>query len=291
VTRGVLASARPHRDPQPGLPQRRSFDREVVARVQHLNGITKTTIGTAVHGKRSYPLLACVAQSPGFPDRPWILVSAGVHGDEIAGVYAAITFLETRTRSVVPWFQIAVLPCVNPSGFELDTLETASGANLNRLFGTDNPPPEVVAVDSWLDRSGRRFVATFDLHEACSTYRGEGFEPPDNPRACYLYETQANRTRRFGRAMIDALPPSHEVCRWPFIYKDRNDNGVISYPEACRNPIYAERTTLDAFLNSRFTNHSFTLETPMDWPLEKRVGTHMIWLDAALSRLRAGYSH
>ena len=208
-----------------------------------------------------------------------------MHGDEVRGVFAALEFLETRIRRVLPWFQVAVLPCINPSGFELDTLETAGGANLNRLFGTDSTQPEVVAVESWLKQQ-RRFVSTFDLHEASPNYRGEGFVESDNPRACYLYETQADRARRIGRAMIDALPPSFEVCRWPLIYKDRNDNGVISYPEACKNPIYAEQTTLDAYLNARFTSHSFTLETPMGWPLEKRVQAHLIWLEVAMSRFR-----
>jgi hypothetical protein len=256
-----------------------------VARVQRLNGITTTTIGSAVYGGRSYPILACIAAVQSSPERPWVLISGGVHGDEIAGVFAAVEFLETRTRGLAPRFQMAVLPCINPSGFELDRLETADGANLNRLFGTHSPQSEVASVESWLGRLGQRFIATFDLHEVSSSYRGEGFVESDNPRACYLYETQTDRSQRLGRMMIDALPPSFEVCRWPLIYKDRNDKGVISYPEACKNPIYAERTSLDAYLNSRFTSHSFTLETPMGWPLEKRVQAHLIWLDAAMSRL------
>ena len=88
--------------------------------------------------------------------------------------------------------------------------------------------------------------------------------------------------------MIDAVPPEMGVCRWPLIYEDRNDDGVVAYPEACRNAIYAEQTTFDAYLATRFTSHSFTLETPMGWPLEKRVQAHLIWLELAMSRLRAG---
>jgi len=194
---------------------------------------------------------------------------------------------ETRSRTLAPWFQFAVLPCVNPSGFELGTLETADGADLNRLFGIGSPQPEIVSVESWLRQLQQRSVATFDLHEISPDYRGEGFVESDNPHACYLYEIQSDRARRIGRALINALPPSFEVCRWPFIYKDCNDEGVVSYPEACKNAIYAQQTTFDAYLNARFTSHSFTLETPMGWPLEKRVQAHLIWLGAAMSRLRA----
>jgi hypothetical protein len=44
----------------------------------------------------------------------------------------------------------------SPSGFELGTLETADGANLNRLFGAGTTQPEIVAVDDWLKRFDRR---------------------------------------------------------------------------------------------------------------------------------------
>jgi len=267
------------------LPRGRSFSCEVQVRVERLSGVFTTKIGSAGSDARSYPILACLATGDGAPDRPWVLISAGVHGDEIAGVFAALEFLETRSRTLAPWFQFAVLPCVNPSGFELGTLETADGADLNRLFGIGIPQPEIVSVESWLRQLQQRFVATFDLHEISPDYRGEGFVESDNPRACYLYEIQSDRARRIGRALINVLPPSFEVCRWPFIYKDCNDEGVVSYPEACKNAIYAQQTTFDAYLNARFTSHSFTLETPMGWPLEKRVQAHLIWLGTAMSSL------
>jgi hypothetical protein len=270
---------------RPELPQRRSFGDEVEDRLKRLSGVSTTAIGSAGADARKYPILACVANGLGAPDRPSILVSAGVHGDEVGGVFAALAFLESRAHVAASRFQIVVLPCVNPSGFELDTLETAAGANLNRLFGTESKEPEVAAVESWLEQSGRRFLATFDLHEIAPDYRGEGFVESDNPRACYLYETQTDHSRRIGRALIDALPPAFDVCRWPFIYEDRNTDGVVSYPEACRNAIYAQQTTFDAYLAARFTAHSFTLETPLGWPLEKRIGAHLIWLEAAVSRL------
>lgn len=273
--------------PSVTLPGRRSFAREVEARIRRLKGFVTTTIGSARYGNRVYPILACTTSGAGDRRRPKILVSGGVHGDEVAGVFAALEFLETLAPPLTPWFQIAVLPCMNPSGFELETLETADGANLNRLFGTETRQPEIVAVDSWLRRLNHRFAVTFDLHEVYPDYRGEGFVESDNPRACYLYETQEDHSRRIGRLMVDALPPSFEVCRWPFVYEDTNDEGVVSYPEACRNLVYANRTTFDAYLHGHFTGHSFTLETPMVWPLEKRIQAHLLWLDTALTRLRA----
>jgi len=120
-----------------------------------------------------------------------------------------------------------------------------------------------------------------DLHEVMPTYCGEGFVEADNPRACYLYECQHEARRRLGHEMIAALPAETEVCDWQEIYHDKGDGGVVFYPEACANKIYGQNTTFDAFLNGRYTNHSFTTETPTGWNLEKRVATQLTWLIVA----------
>lgn len=226
-----------------------------------------------------------VRNTPWYSALPVVLVSAGVHGDEPAGVYAAIKLLQLVVPQHRHRFNFVVLPCVNPTGFDNHTLETADGANLNRIFGTGSLQPEVRTIEQWLADTILRFCVTFDLHETRPDYEGEGFQKSDNPLGCYLYETATNRKQRIGRQLIEALPPSMEVSREPKIYLDDNSNGVIYYPEACHNPIYRQNTTFDAYLNGRYTNHSFTTETPTDWKLEKRVEAHLTWLVKALELL------
>lgn len=262
----------------------RKYGDEVVARINGLSGVPTESLAS-VNG---HPLFACVARLETLESKPWVLISGGVHGDEIAGVYAAIRFLASRATAWTDRYQFAVLPCVNPTGFELNTLEAADGTNLNRVWGINSSQPEVAAIERWLKRFKQKFLVTFDLHEVAPDYRGEGFVESDNPRGCYLYETVTDQSPRIGRAMIDALPPGTEVCRWPLIYNDRNDNGVVDYPQACGNEVYKQGTTLDGYLNGRFTTRSFTLETPMGWPLEKRVQTHLLWLETALKQLASG---
>ena len=211
-----------------------------------------------------------------------MLISGGVHGDEPAGVHAALAFLADGQREFNDVLQFVVFPCVNPSGFDAGTLETASGANLNRLFGIDSTQPEVRAIEDCLRIYARRFRMTFDLHEVSPDYVGEEFIEKDNPRAAYLYETVSDESDRIGRLMIDALPSSRRICDWPTIYNDINQAGVISYPEACRNTIYAKGTSFDGFLSRRYTGHSFTLETPTGWSLSDRVDTHLTFLKTAL---------
>lgn len=263
----------------------RSFEDDVMLPIQSLTGLNRRLLGPLEYAGRRYPLIVASPDGSAGENSPWILISGGVHGDEPAGVAACVELLETLLPSWSHRYRFVVLPCINPSGFELDQLPTANGANLNRLFGIGSSQPEVRMIEDWLAEFDRQFLATFDLHEVVPDYRGEGFVESDNPRGCYLYETQKDVRRRIGHQMIAALPGSSEVCEWPSIYNDRNDHGVVAYPESCGNDIYAQQTSFDAYLNGRYTNHSFTLETPTAWPLALRVQTHSIWVETALKLL------
>ena len=275
-----------------GMPQhgaelpfnRRSYAQIVESTLLAMSHVTVEPLATASYGERRYVLYS--ARCGQRTDKlPAILVSGGVHGDEPAGVYAALRFLNDVAPRYVDHFTFLTLPCLNPSGFEQGALETMSGANLNRLFGVRAAQPEVRAVEDWLQTQATGFLATFDLHETRPDYRGEGFVEADNPRGCYLYETTAATERRIGRKLIDALPGDVEICREPRIYLDENSDGVVFYPEACHNPVYKQATTFDGYLNGRYTSHSFTTETPTGWPLDKRVDVHLRWLDHALQLL------
>ena len=258
------------------------FAADVESSLARLNRDRVERMTTVTYGDRAWPIY-CVRPRSLDGARPAVLISGGIHGDEPAGVYAALAFLAHVLHEFDNAFQFIVFPCINPSGFEADTLETASGANLNRLFGISSSQPEVRAMEDWLGRHAIRFQLTFDLHEVRPDYVGEGYTEKDNPHAAYLYETVTDGSPRIGRAMIDALPPGRAVCQWPTIYDDINDRGLISYPEAARNRIYAKGTTLDAFLTGRnYTNHAFTLETPTEWPLRERVATQLTFLRTAL---------
>jgi hypothetical protein len=257
------------------------FAQEVESKLPLLRGYSVEQIAHVSYGDARWPIL-CIRSTPWEVTRPTVLISGGVHGDEPAGVHAALRFLADGQREFNDVLQFVVFPCVNPSGFDAGTLGTKSGANLNRLFGTGSTQPEVRAIENWLRVHARRFRMTFDLHETRPDYVGEGFVEKDNPRAAYLYETVTDDSDRIGRLMIDALPSDRMVCDWPTIYNDINQAGVISYPEACRNPIYARGTSFEGFLSRWYTGHAFTLETPTGWSLSDRVDTHLTFLKVAL---------
>lgn len=237
------------------------FAREVGARLEARHRGALHVLGRARHGGRAYPL---VLVTSGEGDVP-VFVSGGVHGDGPASVYAALQFLERDAAAYARRFRFYVLPCVNPSGFEAETRETAAGVHLGRSFGVGSTAPEVVAVERWLRRDAPHFRVTFDLQEA------------DDPRGTYLSETIAGEQRPLGRRMIADLPLGVDVCARPEVEGDRKEHGVVRNPDA--------DGSLDAYLNGRHTEHSFTTATPGDWALERRVAVHRYYLRAALARI------
>ena len=120
------------------------------------------------------------------PRRTWDEVSGHLRR---RGFPQTVRACRAQFPAVHPGFRFVILPCVNPSGYEGNTLETMHGVNLNRSFGRDSPHQEIRAIESWLEGSGHRFRVTFDLHEAPPDYEGEGFGKSDNPDGTYLYET------------------------------------------------------------------------------------------------------
>src|SRR5262249_24471650 len=61
-----------------------------------------------------------------------IYISAGIHGDEPAGPLAARQLLEENEWP--PDASLWLLPCLNPTGFQLHRRENAEGIDLNRQY-------------------------------------------------------------------------------------------------------------------------------------------------------------
>lgn len=120
----------------------------------------------------TYELMRTV-HGRGAPRR--VLLSAGIHGDELAGVETLSEFLQTRASAkFVQRWEITVLPCINPWGYEHDTRENCDTYDLNREFNSMHAPQEVLFVQSVLRE---RFDLSVELH---SDSDSTGY---------YLYET------------------------------------------------------------------------------------------------------
>ncbi|MEK7138774.1 MAG: M14 family metallocarboxypeptidase [Patescibacteria group bacterium] len=215
-----------------------------------------------------------------------VLLSAGIHGEEPAGVYALLAFLERDIHRFANDFEFLIFPCINPFGFERNYRFNYRGRDINREFKDD-----VCCVESWLvmaelKRRGWSFVCTVDLHETDPNFVGEGFTQWDSPHDFYMWEVCPDKHARIGDKVIDVVRRVAPICIWDTIYQDKNSGGVIWYPEGCVNPVYLEGTTLEGFVSRNYTSQAFTLETPCGWPMWQRTLAHRVALHTILELKR-----
>ena len=216
---------------------------------------------------------------------PKVFLSGGVHGDEPAGVHAIINFLGKHIAYWSKFFNFTIVPCVNPWGLINYTRGNEDGINLNRDFKESPVSKEVKIIQKILGK--QRFIFTMDFHETWPEASRVGTNEPqgDDPDSFYLWELCPDKSKRVGQDIIKNVSDrGYPVCTWPKIYGDRNNNGVIWYPEDCGTECYAQEGPLDSYLLKHHTDHAFTIETPRDWPLENRVDAHLISLITALNK-------
>jgi predicted deacylase len=196
-----------------------------------------------------------------------VLISAGIHGDEPAGIETICYFLEnSRYKAHMDLWEITILPCINPYGFEYDTRENHENKDLNRLFNTHNPPPEVQLAKSIFKPS--YFDITIELHEDCDS---NGY---------YLFQ-KSNKPNGFeiGVKIIEALKDIIAINSDETIENMSAEKGVIHRIKDINQMKYWPMAGYALSMNS---GHCLTLETPTNLAMATRVHAHLVALDHAL---------
>jgi murein peptide amidase A len=197
-------------------------------------------------------------------ERRRVYLSTGIHGDEPAGPLAVERLLaENLWPSDVA---LTVCPCLNPTGFSLNSRENHAGIDLNRdyLRPVSN---EIRSHVAWLE-SQPEFDLTLCLHE---DWEAHGF---------YLYELNPDQRPSLSERMVAAAA---EAC--PIDHSPEIDGRPTTAPGIIRPEI--DPTTRpfwpEAFyLIQHKTRQSYTLEAPSDWPLAVRVEVLVRAVRAAL---------
>ena len=185
-----------------------------------------------------------------------LYVSSGVHGDEPAGPLAIRRALENGWFSRD--FDWVVFPVINPTGLVRGTRETADGIDLNRDYRR-LVAPESRAHRAFLAGSGWSFRASFGLHE---DWEAEG---------AYLYEHNPDQRSNPREALLEALEggcglqKGDEIDGWAVARE-----GLIHPPSV---PELRENWPEQIYLLEAHTRMGYTVETPSECPLEKRVRT------------------
>ncbi len=199
-------------------------------------------------------------------------LTAGIHGDEPAGVEGLLRFMEQISPRILKQVALSVFPCVNVWGYERNSRENKAGQDINRLF---KPGANCAEVDLMRIGWGRR---QFDLAVTCH-------EDYDSPGA-YVYELKEKHPF-FGEDIVKAFSKHVKIDKRPVIEEQFSINGVIRrdlsklprglYPEA----IYLVKGS------RAHTRHTLTLETPSLQPFEERVAAQIAALKKCFNLLLA----
>jgi murein peptide amidase A len=209
---------------------------------------------------RTYELMQVVLGS-GAPRR--VLLSAGIHGDELAGVEALCEWLESHAymKFLYRW-DITMLPCLNPWGYEHGTRENGDGRDLNREFNSSRPPQEVLFVQSVLQQ---RFDLSLELH-------GD-----EDSAGYYLYET-VQPGADTGHRVLEQIRTVMPVNLDTTIDAKSADGGVIARP---LEPGTHSWWPMARYGFAQGIPCSLTLEAGQS-PLQRQVQAHLQAIEAAL---------
>lgn len=212
-----------------------------------------------IEGLPVYTVRSCFVRE----GTPRVLLSGGVHGDEVSGVEALLRFLESTTGDVPGPFDFTALPCVSPWGYEAATRENAQGADINRSFEGDEVA-EARLVKTFLE--GQRFAVHVDFHE---DFEGQGF---------YLYEGKADKDW-LGPQVIEAVKVGGPIDA-DHADETKLSEGVYGMEEAWGSK------GLCTYVLAHHAPHGFTFEAAMPLPLETRVDAQLRALGAVLAHYR-----
>jgi predicted deacylase len=229
-------------------------------------------LGTFRAAGTAYSLYLMHLGSPG-PGKLSVTISAGIHGDEPAGVEAVVRFLEQNAsnESLLSNACFVVFPCDNPSGWELNIRENADGVDLNRQFAVRKPPPEVALIMKALE--GRCFDLVFEMHEDVDS---PGF---------YMYELAEDPSERVGEAIVQALALSGVPINFAPVIEEADAESGIIHPRSIKR--FRKTHLPKAVYTYRICGgHVITLEPPASvMPLEERVRIELTGLSIALDMI------
>jgi hypothetical protein len=215
---------------------KRSYNSEVVEKLKSFKeAFDVLQYGTVLYEagtQFSYELYA--AKSKDWDaSKPSVLVTGGVHGYETSGVEGALLFLQTEAQTFTQHFNLLVVPCVSPWGYEHVQRWNADAVDPNRSFQPDQASaraaaagpewesiPKAQEADALMALVASMGVSSWkchvDLHETTNTDETE-FRPAKSardgvthevdtiPDGFYLVANAGNPQPEWQAAIIDSV--------------------------------------------------------------------------------------
>ena len=207
------------------------------------------------------------------PSAPRFYLSAGIHGDEIAGPIAVLKML--RTPGFFRDFDTTIFPILNPDGIARGLRGNAAGIDLNRDYKV--PKSDEIRSHKAVVETLAPFAAAMYLHE---DFEGTG---------AYLYELNDALPPVLGAKIIEAMSRHVPIDLRPEIEEVIANGGVLSRRDIVLRlgPIEDRPEWPEAiYLSIRHTRISYTTETPMLQPLDKRIDAQIAAVATMLDAIR-----
>jgi protein MpaA len=223
-----------------------------------------TTLGSWTVGTDDYSLEQYLFVGPcGGGEYYRVGIFAGMHGDETAGVFAAIRFLEELAQhpDLARGYEIYFYPLCNPSGFEDGTRHSRSGRDLNREFWLGSREPEVQLLERQIRTL--RFDGLLSLHA------------DNESNGLYAFALGAQVTQHVVEPALRAAEKILPRNRDATIDNFNARNGLIrkGYPGMlCAAP------------EARPRPFEIVFETPHHADLEKQIEANLVFLRHALDQ-------
>ena len=225
------------------------------------------TIKTYQTSAGLYPLIKIVL---GKGNSLRALISAGIHGDEPGGIESIINFLKNSNYlDYIKEWEITLIPCINPYGYEFGTRTNHQGKDLNRLFKLKNPPEEVVFAQSILETD---FKLIIDLHE------------DNESHGYYLYQTGLSKTyEKIGLEILNSLEGIMPINLETEIAGSQADQGIIGKELEI---LSMDWWPMALYGLSKGTQMCLTLETSSLFDMETRVHAHLTAIKTAFKHFQ-----
>jgi hypothetical protein len=224
--------------------RQRSYRDQVLAKLEPLRSRFEVRqYGALGLDPDRYPLFAVACRAT-VADRPWALITGGVHGYETSGVQGALAFLAEHAEPYRDRVNLLVAPCVSPWAYEVIHRWNPQAIDPNRSFVPNSPCAESAALMQLVRAQGASFRMHIDLHETTDTDESE-FRPAKAardgeplgkgtiPDGFYTVGDAENPQPEFQAAIIAAVEQVTHIApadaNGQIIEEDVTQKGVIHY--------------------------------------------------------------
>lgn len=224
---------------------KRSYLEQVVSHIQTLSEeFDVEQYGALSYSPEKYPLFA-IKTRDWDNTKPTVLITGGIHGYETSGVHGALTFLAQKAQQYSTEFNILVVPCVSPWGYETINRWNPNAVDPNRSFYANSPAEESAALMKLVQAQHTHFLAHLDLHEttdsdesefrpALAARDGKEYIADIVPDGFYGVGDTENPQHDFQKAIIDSVRHVTHIAPADsdgnIIGEPITQEGVINYP-------------------------------------------------------------